>query len=282
MNHLLTSLAIAAISACSCIPAHAKSQPSDAGTHSDSALTFTQATTQESESVEPQTSKNNLAQNSDIWKYKRKFMLGYTIGTLDQKKRFGGEISSRWGASITSSIAHIYLHRSPIGGFLKFGLNIDLNLNYMNFAKGSGKISDIMHPNDDESGLETISLGRHYLTAGVAIGPTASFAPFYASSDKRLASLIFRPYFHVVPSYGAYIISEDDDTDLHNAFALWCAAGLELQWKRLIVGVEWKGSTAKYKGFVDNLISGIDEGYEAQRSHKFDVNMFNISIGFAY
>lgn len=282
MNHLLTSLAIAAIAAWSCIPAHAESQPSNAGTHSDSALTFPQAsTTQESESFETQTSKNNLAQNSDIWKYKRKFMLGYTTGTLDQKKRFGGEISSRWGASITYGIAHIYLHRGPIGGFLKFGLNIDMNLNYMNFAKGSGKISDIMHPNDDGE-IGAISLGRHYFTSGLAIGPSASFAPFYASSNKRLASLIFRPYFHVVPSYAAYIISEDDDTEVHGAFALWCAAGLELQWKHLIVGFEWKGSTAKYKGFLDSLISEIADGYEAEGSHKFDVNMFNFSIGFAF
>ena len=218
-----------------------------------------------------------------IWKHqKKKFLLGFTTATLDQKSRFGGEISSRWGAFFKTGY-NINLHPKPIGGFVKIGLNLDLEMNYINFAKGTGSLSDMMHPEDlgDDEEMP-FSLGRHYLTAGLAIGPNVTFAPFYKSSNYNLASLRFRPYFHVVPSFATYIVSDEEDMDFHNAFAFWCAAGLEIQWRRLIVGFEWKGSTAKYKGVVDNLIGSMLEGETSSESYKFDVNMFNIAIGFGF
>lgn len=272
MNRLLSSLAIVALTVCSSIPVYAGGDPVNATTACSDA-TF------DAEKGAPSTI--DFEPNTDIWKYKGKFTVGYTTGTLDQKKRFGGEISSRWGVSITSG-RNIFLHNRPIGGFLRFGLNIDVNVNYLNFAKGTGSFSDIMNPGDEDGENGAASLGRHYLTTGFAIGPTATFAPFYASQNGRLACLVFRPYFHVVPSYATYIISDDDDTELHNAFAFWCAAGLEVQWKRLIVGFEWKGSTAKYKGMLDSLMGDMEEGYEPEKAHKFDVNMFNFSIGLAF
>lgn len=216
--------------------------------------------------------------HDDLWKYKRKLMLGFTTGELDQKIRFGGKITSRWGVSLVSG-RNIYLHSRAIGGFLKFGINLDLNFNYMNFAKGSGKLSGIWNTEESD---DAPTLGRHYVTGGLAIGPTATFAPFYASDNRNLAQLKFRPYFHVVPSYAAYLVSDDEDTEVHGAFACWCAAGLEAQWKRLIVGFEWKGCTAKYKGLVDNIIADSTEGYDSQGSYKFDTNMFNIMLGFAF
>lgn len=281
MNRLAKSLALGLTIACSCISVYAANSALNTGSSSDTMSSVSVEAIVEPDSVEETSFVDNLAQNNDIWKYKRKFMLGFTTGTLDQKKRFGGEISSRWGVSIVFG-RNIYLHSKPIGGFLKFGLNIDAAINYMNFAKGSGKISDIMHPGDDDYEMGAVSLGRHYLTSGLAVGPTASFAPFYASNNRKLASLIFRPYFHVVPSFATYIISDDDDTELHNAFAFWCAAGLEIQWKRLIIGFEWKGCTAKYKGMMEDIMSAVDDGYEAEGSHKFDMNMLNFSIGLAF
>lgn len=234
------------------------------------------------ESVEEDVNNEDVSGKSygdDIWKYNKKIMVGYTTGKLDRKVRFGGKISSRWGASLISG-TNIYFHKKPIGGFLRFGLNLDANVNYMNFEKGSGSFSDIWNPGDE--GSSQTSLGQHYVTCGIAVGPTATFAPFFASGNRRLAQLKFRPFFHVVPSYAAYVISNDEDTEMHGAFAFWCAAGLEIQWKRLLIGVEWKGCTAKYKGFVDSIIADNTEGYEAQGSHKFDTNMINLAIGFAF
>ena len=49
---------------------------------------------------------------------------------------------------------------------------------------------------------------------------------------------------------------------------------------------EWNeqryGSHAKYKGVVDNLIGSMLEGETSSESCKFDVNMFNIAIGFGF
>ena len=246
-------------------------------TLSDTTLTAREEYLQSGQPSEPAT----VIDDSNIWKYKRRIMVSFTTGKLDQKRRFGGEISSRWGLSLITG-RNIYLHRKAIGGFLKFGINIDANINYLNFAKGKGSFSDIMHSGDEDSDAESFSLGRHYLTCGLAIGPTATFAPFFSSSNRNLATLKFRPFFHVVPSYAAYIISDDEDTEFHNAFALWCAAGLEIQWKRLIAGFEWKGCTAKYKGMVESVTSEFEDNHKGASSHKFDMNMWNFSIGFAF
>lgn len=124
----------------------------------------------------PEAKEAKFTPGDDIWKWKKRFMFSYTTGKLDLKRRYGGEISSRWGLSIKSG-RNIYLHRGPIGGFLKFGLNIDVDVNYMNFAKGTGRLYDIWSDYDDDNAP---TLGRHYLTAGLALGPTATFAPFYA------------------------------------------------------------------------------------------------------
>ena len=186
-----------------------------------------------SENQEPHSTSAYAASQADIWKYNKKIMLGFSTGTIDQKVRFGGKLSSRWGLSLYSG-RNIFLHRKAIGNFLRFGLNVNMNLNYINFAKGKGSLNDFISgspaQDKDEDSDIGVNLGRHFLSAGVAVGPTASFAPFYMSANKNLAVLRFRPYFNVVPSYAGYIVSEDDDLELHNAFALWCAAGIEIQW----------------------------------------------------
>lgn len=275
MKRLIKFLVLGLSGFCFFLPTHAQSPPSD------SSVTSGEGYYSSVEINADTTLLPAIADDSQIWKYKRRIMVSFTTGTLDQKKRFGGEISSRWGVSIISG-RNIYLHRKAISGFLKFGLNIDLNLNYMNFAKGTGKISDIMHPDNSDVDFESISLGRHYITSGIALGPNATFAPFFASANRNLASLKFRPYFHVVPSYAAYLISDNEETEIHGAFALWCAAGMEIQWKRLIVGFEWKGCTARYKGMMDSMISAFEDNYEAEESNKFDTNMLNFSIGFSF
>lgn len=281
LNFHFRPLALGLTMAWFCFPAHAETPQSNTTTNVNLNSYVSGVSTVTTDSVDASTYLYTPVVNKDIWKYKGKFLLGFSTGTLDQKRRFGGEISSRWGVSITSG-RNIYLHRGPIGGFLKFGLNIDMNINYLNFAKGSGKLSNFGNIDAGEEGVEPTSLGRHYLTAGIALGPTATFAPFYSSHNRNLALLVFRPYFHVAPSYATYIISENEETELHNAFALWFAAGMEIQWKRLIIGLEWKGSTAKYKGILESIVSDLEDGSESKRSHKFDMNMINVSIGFAF
>lgn len=231
----------------------------------------------EVESIDSEnTSGSAVTADPSIWKYTRRIMIGGSFGELDRKRRYGGVIKSRWGVGLKTG-RNIYVHRKPIAGFMRIGIDVDLDMNYMNMAKGTGSLSDAWnHPEDD------MDLGEHYLTLGVAVGPNITFAPFSWSANQNLRSLRFRPYFHLTPSYATYIVANSDDGEFHNAFALWCSAGLEIQWKRLLFGLEWKGSTAKYKGMVDSLLAEDDEDYVKVGSHKFDCNMFNISIGLAF
>ncbi len=247
-------------------------------TTEDAVETATEGMTDEEVSTQSDISKVS----DDIWKYKKKgFMVGFTTGTLDPESGAGEAMSSRWGIAVKTGF-NIYLHRKPLGGFAKIGLDIDMEANYMNFAKGKGSFSDIMHP--DLSGEDfSVSFGRHYLTGGIAIGPNVTFAPFFNSSNRNLAALKFRPYFHVVPSYASYIVSDEDETEFHNAFAFWCSAGLQIQWKRLLVDFNWKGSTAKYKGLLNNLISDLTgDATKSSESYKINVNMVNILIGISF
>ncbi len=224
--------------------------------------------------------ENNPAidNQSEIWKYNKRTKLGFIFSTLDRKSRLGGEITSKWGIDFQQEF-NIFLHRRPIAGFLRFGLDIAVEFDYINYG---GNLFNGLNFGSHDDG-EVPELGHHYLTAGLAVGPTATFAPFFGSSNRNLAALRFRPYFHVTPSYASYLVSEDGDTEMHNAFALWCAAGLEIQWKRLVFGVGWKGSTAKYKGLMDSLMDKWDEDYESDHErYKFDNNMIILSIGVGF
>ncbi|MDE6811524.1 MAG: hypothetical protein K2J15_04155, partial [Muribaculaceae bacterium] len=220
---------------------------------------------------------SDFVPDPSIWKRTKRFTVGFSTGELDRKRRFGGVIKSRWGIELKIG-RNIYLHPKPIAGFMRIGLDLDADVTYLNMAKGSGNLSDMW----ENPGESEINLGQHYLTAGLAVGPNITFAPFYRFENKNLRVLKFRPYFHVIPSFASYIVSDSDDMEFHSAFAFWCSAGMEIQWKRLLVGLEWKGSTAKYKGLMDSIISEFEGGGENSDSYKFDCNMFNVSIGLAF
>ncbi|MDE6468525.1 MAG: hypothetical protein K2L28_06465 [Muribaculaceae bacterium] len=219
--------------------------------------------------------------NSDLWKGNNKeLQLGYVSGSFDLGAD-GGKLDSRWGASL-KSVRNIYLHRGPIGGFLKFGLHLGTDMSYMNFEKGHGSLSDIT--SGDFDGDDCLSLGKHYLAIGAAVGPTATFMPFINSSNRNLARLKFRAFFHVVPSYAAYITSSDDEgTDFHSAFCCYFSGGLNVMWRKLNVGVEWKGGRAKYKGLGGSMMGDdvTDLFYDGGKI-RYGSKMFSVNIGFAF
>lgn len=229
----------------------------------------------------------NVAENTKFWNgSSNELTLGYTTGSFDLGAD-GGKLSSRWGASL-SMLRNIYVHRGPIGGFLKFGIHLGTQINYMNFEKGHGSIKDIadgaFDDRYDESGNyieDTPSLGKHYLTAGLAVGPTATFMPFFASHDHKLARLKVRLFFHVIPSYAAFITSSEDETEFHSAFECLFSGGLNVIWRKLNVGVEWKGGRARYKGLFEEMDGVSDLFYDGGKP-RYDSKMFTVSIGLAF
>lgn len=228
-----------------------------------------------------------VAENTKFWNGSSKELtLGYTTGSFDLGAD-GGKLSSRWGASL-SMLRNIYVHRGPIGGFLKFGIHFGTQINYMNFEKGHGSIKDIadgsFDGSYDESGnyIEDIpTLGKHYLTAGLAVGPTATFMPFFASHDHKLARLKVRLFFHVIPSYAAFITSGEDETEFHSAFECLFSGGLNVIWRKLNVGVEWKGGSARYNGLFEEMEGSSDLLYDGGKP-RYGCKMFTVSIGLTF
>lgn len=238
-----------------------------------------------------------IADNQRFWKGGNKlFSVGFTTGSFDKGRYNGGKLTSRWGVAFKAG-RNIYVHPKPIANLVKFGIFIGAELNYMNFEKGHGSISSITGGNyydddddyydDDYYDDDYVSLGSHYLTAGLAIGPTATFMPFYWCSNPNVARIKVRPFFHVVPSYSALIVSDEDDAEVHGAFACLFSGGFELIWRKLSLGFEWKGGRARYKDFVSDLMDEVYNndlwiGAGQQKQPRMGCKMFTFSIGIEF
>lgn len=224
--------------------------------------------------------------NQRFWKGGNKeIRLGYSIANLDRGVAFSGKLDGRFGLAF-DIMRNIYLHRGAIGGFMKVGLQLGTQFNYVNFEKGHGSLTDLIGGSDDDSDDESFRLGSHQLVAGFGIGPSLTFMPFFKSSNSNLARLKFRAYFNVVPSYSAYITSdEEDDMTFHNAFACMFAGGLNIQWRKLNVGFQYKGGRATYKDLVEDIEYGMMGGNPFEQTGKkprFASNFYTINIGLVF
>lgn len=228
--------------------------------------------------------------------------LGYTIADFDRGSFYGGALNGRWGLSI-DIMRNVYLHRTPIAGMLKFGLQFGPQFNYINFAKGHGSLSGIIsggsddenddyydefgNPiyNDDYDDEEEMmpDLGKHQLVAGLAIGPTVTIAPFINSSNKNLSRLKFRGYFNVVPAFSAIMTANEDETELNSAFTCMYAGGLNIIWRKLDIGFQYKGGRARYKDLVSDLMEDLgDMHFYHGKAPRFATNLWTVSIGLAF
>lgn len=230
--------------------------------------------------------QNSAEDNQRFWKKGNKELrIGYTFASLDKGASYGGEIDGRVGVSL-DIMRNIYLHRGAIGGFLKIGLQFGPQLTYVNFEKGHGSIKDALGGGDEEKDEDlTLNLGSHQLMAGVGIGPTLTFMPFFRSNNSNLARLKFRAHFNVVPGYSAYITSDEDEVSFHNAFACMFAGGLNIQWRKLDVGFQYKGGRATYKDLVEEISNGMmgfDPFERTGKKPRFASNFYTINIGLVF
>ena len=134
-----------------------------------------------------------------IWKNRSKyFNLGYVKQSLVFKD-FGDEkLKNDFGVSISWGKTY-YLHKKPLLGMLKFGLDwswVDLNYSKYTISEseepGSGSVGDIMD--------ETIDIGNHQLEYGMQVGPSITINPVH--------ELKISLYFQLTPSYSMmYLLS---------------------------------------------------------------------------
>lgn len=241
-----------------------------------------------------------ISGNERFWKGNNKiFSVGFSTGWFDFGKYNGGKLDSRWGASLKFG-RYFNLHPKPIAHIVKFNLFFGTDITYLNFEKGHGSIKDMLGNNDDyydddwndyypDEPEQSATLGTHYLNIGLGIGPAATLMPFYWCANPNVARIKLRPYFLVVPAFSALIVSNDDETEFHNAFGCFFAGGFEITWRKLSVGFEWKGGRARYKGLSDMLGDYYDEvpdniwvGNESTKKPRYGCKMFTVSLGVTF
>ena len=147
-----------------------------------------------------------------IWKNRSKyFNLGYVKQSLVFKD-FGDEkLKNDFGVSISWGKTY-YLHKKPLLGMLKFGLDwswVDLNYSKYTISEseepGSGSVGDIMD--------ETIDIGNHQLEYGMQVGPSITINPVH--------ELKISLYFRLTPSYSMMYL----DDSFNSNFALFYSFG---------------------------------------------------------
>lgn len=158
-----------------------------------------------------------------IWKNRSKyFNLGYVKQSLVFKD-FGDEkLKNDFGVSISWGKTY-YLHKKPLLGMLKFGLDwswVDLNYSKYTISEpeepGSGSVGDIMD--------ETIDIGNHQLEYGMQVGPSITINPVH--------ELKISLYFRLTPSYSMMYL----DDSFNSNFALFYSFGGSVAWKVISVG----------------------------------------------
>lgn len=163
------------------------------------------------------------------------------------------------------------LHKNPIGGFLKFGLDVSwFDVTYINYKanplwEGTGDDYndydyDYDYGYDDE--LEDPNLGSHQIDIAVGVGVSATFAPFF-QSDNALRYLKGKVYCHFMPTYSMMLISEPDDTRFNSAFVPYVTFGAEVSWKAIGLFVEGRWGSANYN------IGSIDDEYDYDYDGEF-------------
>lgn len=215
------------------------------------------------DSASPQS--ENTSSNNKVWK--RGKYIYFSYGNQNLKNSLY-KLESDFSVSLTTGKT-FYLHRKPIAGFMKFGL--DVSFLDMNFAK----YPDLPYNTSTSAGSDQIDLNVMQAEIGIGVGPSLTFNPV----NHLKAAL----YFHVTPTASGIYQNEE----LYYNYATFFNAGLTLSYKLISVGVERRWSTnVDYDGVTMNRISNsiydsdgtFHDPFQSVGS-KLQTNTFRIFIG---
>lgn len=186
--------------------------------------------------------QNDIERDRKIWKNRAKyFNLGYVRSTLTDAE--DAELRNDWGASISWGRTY-YLHRKPLFGMLKFGLDWSwLDLNYAKYTidwydnDNSGIDPGYDYLDDGYEDEESYSKNMHHAEIGMSFGPSVTLNP--------VGHLKISAYFRVTPSFSAIYME-----DFGSSYATFFNAGAAISYKAISVGVESRWGEGKYKNFI--------------------------------
>lgn len=219
-----------------------------------------------------------------IWKNRSKFI---HIGYITSQTLTGDmvKMNSKWGVQLTSGRTY-YLHKKPILGMIKFGLDFALaDISLVQYKDEYNLFPDEEAEEEDEEDDLLADLGSLQLEYGLRLGPSITINPV---GDLKVSG-----YFHFNPSFSMLKMDEE----YYYNYTSFFNAGGAIAYKAISVGVEWKWGKGKYDGFntdfADMDFDGDDYDYEGdislgdildeyKLSDKFKTKSFRVYLSFRF
>lgn len=168
-----------------------------------------------------------------VWGKRKKYMnIGYCMMNLD-----GMPVpESKFGFTYSTGRTY-YLHKKPIAGMIKFGLDFSyMDVTIASFDNSNGKGLTL---GDEEEDFE-IDLKRNYFDYTMQIGPSVTVNPI---NELKISA-----YGRFAPS--ASFITMNDY--VYVQFVPHVTCGLSVCYKMIGLGIEGRWGKANYKGFSLN------------------------------
>ena len=231
------------------------------------------------------------ALDKKIWKNRAKyFNISYVKQSLSIE-----DANCTWNNNIGAGITWgrtYYLHKKPILGMIKFGLDWSfLDINFSMYEEkfgifGGGDYGDegnYYNPSEEYPGYgyndgnyddyEDGGYEKMYQAEiGMQFGPSVTVNP--------IDHLKINGYFRVTPSYSIFYNSDD----IHGSYGTFFSVGGAISYKAISLGVEGRWGSTKYKSFFGED-EGDDEDYDEEYTEatpKFKTGSTRVYISFRF
>ena len=233
----------------------------------------------------------NFAYNTATLSPKGTVLTGINNGTVK-------DMSSDWGVSFQYGRSY-RLHKLPISNILQFCIDftgIDLNVNHCKNV-GEKTLYDsrqiVTKDNDEYYYYTPWNMEKYDFNYGMSIGPSLTLAPFTSVSQKELHYLKFQLYYHIGYHVSFLYMPNDKEADMNDAkqqyddagqiikeyrykqemadnfkmdwgHGLINSFGLNVSWKFIGIGYEYRTANLKYKAINTGQYG--DDKYEFSNS----------------
>lgn len=174
---------------------------------------------------------------------------------------------------------NIYLHKTPIAGMLKIGLDLGFDFNYMAFdlesdhndyEGPSGYVGDA--PLEDYGDMDFFAnLSGHHISLGLAIGPSLTLNPI----DKvRICG-----YAHFVPSASFFA----QGMSMNIGYSPMMKYGLEASYGMIGFGVEYNHGLNTYTDMINYItVKGNDGDVSQLYKARYYLESFQVYLSFRF
>lgn len=187
---------------------------------------------------------------------RRKFInLSYTASTLKQEGL--GELKSKYGGAFTVGRT-FFLHRKPIGGVLRFGLDATwFDLNYTNYE-------------NEQLPSEYGSHQWHEAEISMHIGPSINVNP--------VGKLNINAYYRFAPTFSC--IYDTNNESLIGNYASFFVGGVAISYGAIGFGIEARMGDCKYRALrgleeeIDKYrdLLGLEEDIKREKTESFSLS----------